>query len=328
LPQASIAQVVQSLPKPDNAKLLIGAEGFSDASVYELENGLLMVQSLDFFPPLVDDPYVYGQIAAANSLSDIFAMGADPVTALNIVAFPDDKLELSVLTEILRGGDSKVREAGAVTAGGHTVRDTEIKYGLSVTGICKRDDLHSNAEAIAGDLLVLTKPIGTGFITTALKAGKASRESESAAIDAMRALNKIASQAASDFDAHAVTDITGFGLAGHSREVAMASGVTLKIFLRDIPQLPGAMDYYRRGLVTRASKSNRSANQGDVDSMSPENELHELLYDPQTSGGLLISVDPEKAEGMIKQMRNEGCETSCVIGEVMEKGSTSLVIEA
>ena len=328
MPQASIAQVVQSLPKPENPKLLIGAEGFSDASVYELENGLLMVQSLDFFPPLVDDPHVYGEIAAANSLSDIFAMGADPVTALNIVAFPDDKLELSVLTEILRGGDSKVREAGAVTAGGHTVRDTEIKYGLSVTGICKHDDLHSNADARAGDLLILTKPIGTGFITTALKAGKASPESESAAIDAMRTLNKIASQAASEFDAHAVTDITGFGLAGHAREVAMASGATLKLYLRDIPQLPEAMDYYRRGFVTRASKSNRSANQGDINSLSPENDLHELLYDPQTSGGLLISVDAEKADGMIKRMRNEGCETSCVIGEVMEKGSTSLVVES
>ena len=328
MPQASIAQVVQSLPKPENPKLLIGAEGFSDASVYELENGLLMVQSLDFFPPLVDDPHVYGEIAAANSLSDIFAMGADPVTALNIVAFPDDKLELSVLTEILRGGDSKVREAGAVTAGGHTVRDTEIKYGLSVTGICKHDDLHSNADARAGDLLILTKPIGTGFITTALKAGKASPESESAAIDAMRTLNKIASQAASEFDAHAVTDITGFGLAGHAREVAMASGATLKLYLRDIPQLPEAMDYYRRGFVTRASKSNRSANQGDINNLSPENDLHELLYDPQTSGGLLISVDAEKADGMIKRMRNEGCETSCVIGEVMEKGSTSLVVES
>jgi len=325
LPQAAIAQVVQSLPKPDDVNLLIGAEGFSDASVYQLENGLLMVQSLDFFPPLVNDPFVYGQIAAANSLSDIFAMGASPVTALNIVAFPDDKLDLSVLTEILRGGDDKVREAGAVVAGGHTVRDVEIKYGLSVTGICREEDLHANCGAEAGDVLVLTKPIGTGFVTTAMKAGKASQLAEDTAIDAMRALNLVASKAASAVGASAVTDITGFGLAGHAREVAIASGVTLNIKLSDVPQLPHALDYYRKGLITRASASNRDANEGDVETQSTDADLVELLYDPQTSGGLLISVSQDRVDSMLTQMSDSGCDDAVVVGHVTTKGKASIV---
>jgi selenide, water dikinase len=325
LPQAAIAQVVHSLPKPDDVNLLIGAEGFSDASVYQLENGLLMVQSLDFFPPLVNDPFVYGQIAAANSLSDIFAMGASPVTALNIVAFPDDKLDLSVLTDILRGGDDKVREAGAVIAGGHSVRDVEVKYGLSVTGICRKEDLHANSGAEVGDVLVLTKPIGTGFVTTAMKAGKADPSSEDAAIDSMRALNMVASTAASAVNARAVTDITGFGLAGHARELAMASGVTLHLQMSDIPQLPGALDYYREGLVTRATASNRDANESDVDARAADSDLTELLYDPQTSGGLLISVSENHVESMLTQMHDGGCEGAVVVGHVTAHDGVSIV---
>jgi selenide,water dikinase len=325
LPQAAIAQVVQSLPKPDDANLLIGAEGFSDASVYQLENGLLMVQSLDFFPPLVNDPFVYGQIAAANSLSDIFAMGAVPVTALNIVAFPDDKLDLSVLTDILRGGDDKVREAGAVVAGGHTVRDVEIKYGLSVTGICRKEDLHANSGAEVGDVLVLTKPIGTGFVTTAMKAGKASQAAEDAAIDAMRTLNMVASTAASAVNATAVTDITGFGLAGHARELAMASGVTLNLKMSDIPQLPEALDYCRKRLVTRASASNRDANENDVDANAADDDLVELLYDPQTSGGLLISVSEDRVDAMLVQMEDGGCDGAVVVGYVSPHEKVSIV---
>ncbi len=316
---------MHSLPKPDDANLLIGAEGFSDASVYQLENGLLMVQSLDFFPPLVNDPFIYGQIAAANSLSDIFAMGAAPVTALNIVAFPDDKLDLSVLTDILRGGDDKVREAGAVIAGGHTVRDVEIKYGLSVTGICRKEDLHANSGAEVGDVLVLTKPIGTGFVTTAMKAGKASQAAEDAAIDAMRTLNNVASVSASAVGASAVTDITGFGLAGHAREVAMASGVTLNLQMSDIPQLPDALAYYRKGLVTRASASNRSANEDDVDATAADSELTELLYDPQTSGGLLISVSEDRVDSMLTQMQDKGCEGAVVVGHVSAHDTVSIV---
>ena len=284
-----------------------------------------MVQSLDFFPPLVNDPFVYGQIAAANSLSDIFAMGAAPVTALNIVAFPDDKLELSVLTDILRGGDDKVRESGAVVAGGHTVRDVEIKYGLSVTGICRKEDLHANSGAEVGDVLVLTKPIGTGFVTTAMKAGKASQVAEDAAIDAMRTLNMVASASASAVNANAVTDITGFGLAGHAREVAMASGVTLNLQMSDIPQLPEALDYYRKGLVTRASASNRGANEGDVDASAADCELTELLYDPQTSGGLLISVSEDRVDSMLTLMQDGGCEGAVVVGYVSAHDTVSIV---
>ena len=284
-----------------------------------------MVQSLDFFPPLVNDPFVYGQIAAANSLSDIFAMGAAPVTALNIVAFPDDKLDLSVLTDILRGGDDKVREAGAVIAGGHTVRDVEVKYGLSVTGICRKEDLHANSGAEAGDVLVLTKPIGTGFVTTAMKAGKADPSAEAAAIESMRTLNMVASTAASTVNAHAVTDITGFGLAGHARELAMASGVTLHLRMSDIPQLPNALDYYRKGLVTRASASNREANEADVDARTADSELIELLYDPQTSGGLLIAVAEDRLDSMLLQMQDEGYDDAVVVGHVTAHERVSIV---
>jgi selenide,water dikinase len=252
-------------------------------------------------------------------------MGATPVTALNIVAFPDDKLDLSVLTDILRGGDDKVREAGAVVAGGHTVRDVEIKYGLSVTGICRKEDLHANSGAEVGDVLVLTKPIGTGFVTTAMKAGKASQSAEDAAIDAMRALNNVASASASAVGASAVTDITGFGLAGHAREVALASGVTLNMHLSDIPQLPEALDYYRKGLVTRASASNRDANEDDVDASEADSELIELLYDPQTSGGLLISVSQDRVDSMLTQMQDGGCEGAVVVGHVSTHDKVSIV---
>ena len=220
---------MQELDPAQCENLLIGAEGFSDASVYRLPDGRLMVQSLDFFPPLVDDPYTFGQIAAANSLSDIFAMGASPVTALNIVAFPDDKLSLDILIQILRGGDSKVRECGAVIAGGHTVREEEIKYGLSVTGLCASAQLLDNSSATPGDVLVLTKPLGTGIVTTAMKAQKSTPAAAKAAITSMATLNQAASESARLGRASSVTDITGFGLAGHAIEMADGSGVTLQI---------------------------------------------------------------------------------------------------
>jgi selenide,water dikinase len=212
-----------------------------------------------------------------------------------------------------------------VIAGGHTVRDVEIKYGLSVTGICRQEDLHANSGAEVGDVLVLTKPIGTGFVTTAMKAGKASQAAEDAAIDAMRTLNMVASTAASSVGASAVTDITGFGLAGHAREVAMASGVTLNLQMSDIPQLPDALDYCRKGFVTRASASNRGANEEDVDASAASTQLVELLYDPQTSGGLLISVAQDRVDLMLTQMRDGGCEGAVVIGDVSNLGEVSIV---
>jgi len=284
-----------------------------------------MVQSLDFFPPLVDDPYTFGQIAAANSLSDIFAMGASPVTALNIVAFPDDKLSLDILIEILRGGDSKVRECGAVIAGGHTVRDEEIKYGLSVTGLCDSAQLLDNSSATPGDVLVLTKPLGTGFVTTAMKAQKSTPAAAEAAITSMATLNLAASESARLGRASSVTDITGFGLAGHAIEMADASGVTLQIETSLLPALPGALNYFQAGYLTRASKSNRRANTAKIEglpsNLSPQLEL---LFDPQTSGGLLISLPEKSLRHFILEVSSRQPFAPVVIGKVVPRNDHSI----
>ena len=316
---------MQQLDIPNCENLLIGADGFSDASVYRLPDGRLMVQSLDFFPPLVDDPYTFGQIAAANSLSDIFAMGASPVTALNIVAFPDDKLSLDILVEILQGGDSKVRESGAVTAGGHTVRDEEIKYGLSVTGLCESEQLLDNSSAKPGDVLVLTKPLGTGFVTTAMKAQKSSPAAAEAAITSMATLNLAASESARRGRASSVTDVTGFGLAGHAIEMADGSGVTLQIEPSLLPVLPEALSCFQAGYITRASKSNRQANAAKIAGIpsSPTPKI-ELLFDPQTSGGLLISLPEQSLQNFITEVSSRQAFAPVVIGNVVTRNHHSI----
>ncbi len=318
---------MQQLETPNCKNLVVGAEGFSDASVYRLPDGRLLVQSLDFFPPLVDDPYTYGQIAAANSLSDIFAMGASPVTALNIVAFPDDKLSLDILIEILRGGDTKVREAGAVTAGGHTVRDDEIKYGLSVTGLCQPEQLLGNSSANPGDLLILTKPLGTGFVTTAMKARKASKLASDAAIASMSTLNLVAARAAQRHRASSVTDITGFGLAGHAVELADSSRVTLKIKTSSLPVLPEALSYFHAGHITRASESNRSANLPKFAALQPDKSPElELMFDPQTSGGLLVSLPESFAQTFIDEVSGQQGFAPKVVGSVIARDDHSIVL--
>ena len=318
---------MRGLPRFDDPNLIAGAEGFSDAGVYSLRDDLLIVQSLDFFPPLVDDPFLYGQIAAANSLSDIYAMGGRPVTALNIVGFPDDQLSLDVLAEILSGGAERVRTAGAVIAGGHTVRDTEIKYGLSVTGVVEPQRLLTNSGAEAGDLLVLTKPLGTGFVTTAFKAGACPDEVLTAATASMVSLNRAGSDAALATAAHSATDITGFGLAGHAGEMAQASGVTLTLELNRLPILPGVEELIRSGNQTRASASNRSYAESqtrivaDADSL-----LLELVFDAQTSGGLLISVAAGRADELVRQTRDRGAEAACIVGSVGHKEEMAVSI--
>ncbi len=328
MPQEAIAQVVQGLPVFDDPNLIVGAEGFSDAGVYRLREDLYIVQSLDFFPPLVDDPFVFGQIAAANSLSDLYAMGARPTTALNIVGFPDDKLDLQILSAILRGGAERVQQAGAVVAGGHTVRDTEIKYGLSATGIVHPDQLLTNRRAQAGDLLVLTKALGTGFVTTAFKAGRCDEDTLQAATESMIQLNAVASQAAVECGAHAVTDITGFGLAGHAREMAQASGVTVVLNVNQLPLLPGAEALARQGNRTRASATNRRFAEA---TMSIEGEVDplqlEFVFDAQTSGGLLISVAAERADELIQRCKNGGVAAAGAIGVVEpQRDGVSLVL--
>jgi selenide,water dikinase len=318
---------VRQLPKFDDPNLIVGAEGFSDAGVYRLREDLLIVQSLDFFPPLVDDPFVFGQIAAANSLSDLYAMGGRPTTALNIVGFPDDQLDLSILGEILRGGADRVQLAGAVIAGGHTVRDVEIKYGLSATGVVTPQQLMTNAAARPGDVLVLTKALGTGFVTTAFKAGRCPNEVIETASESMARLNAAASQAALAVGSRAATDITGFGLAGHAGELALSSGVSVVIEVQRLPLLPGAAELARKGNKTRASATNRSFSEPHLRVESTADALLvEFAFDAQTSGGLLISVAEDRSEELLDRARAGGAAEACVIGHVEPRADAAVVL--
>lgn len=309
---------MQGLPRFQDPDLLIGAEHFSDAGVYRLAPDLAIVQTVDFFPPVVDDPFVYGQIAAANSLSDVYAMGARPRTALNIVGFPDQELDLSILNEILRGGAERVLAAGAVIVGGHSVRDAEVKYGLAVTGTVDPSRMLTNERARPGDLLVLTKALGTGFITTANRRGECPVETLAAACESMVALNAAASAAAVELGASAATDITGFGLAGHACEMAEASGVTIEIGLAKLPLLPGAKELAVKANFTRAIASNRGHTEGRtrLDAGAAESAFFPLLYDPQTSGGLLIAIEAGKAGELVQRCRGAGAPFATVIGRV------------
>lgn len=318
---------MRDLPQFNDPNLIVGAEGFSDAGVYRLRDDLLIVQSLDFFPPLVDDAFVFGQIAAANSLGDIYAMGAKPLTAMNIVGFPDDKLELEILSDILRGGADRIMHSGAVLIGGHTVRDTEIKYGLSATGVVHPNSLLTNQKAQPGDVLILTKAIGTGFVTTAFKLGRCPDDALQAAVDSMRQLNDVASECAVMAGAHAATDITGFGLAGHANEMAESSGVTVTINLSDVPLLPGAYELAERGNKTRASATNRGFAEGHTRiEGNGDSILLDFAFDAQTSGGLLISVAAEAADKLLRQIQSRGVQAAAIVGEVARRKDVSLVL--
>lgn len=301
----------------------MGPETSDDAGVYKITNDLALVQTVDFFTPIVDDPYTFGQIAVANALSDIYAMGAIPLTALNLVAFPIKKLSLDVLKEILLGGLSKIEEAEVALIGGHTVEDQEVKYGLSVTGIAHPDKVLTNANAKPGDWLVLTKPLGTGIISTALKADMASQESVRSMVEIMVTLNRRPSERMKEFDTHACTDITGFGFIGHGLEMAKASRVGMRINSKNIPILPGAIEYATLGLIPGGAYSNRQffSCKVVVQEGVPQ-YLIDILYDPQTSGGLLISLPPKDAEQLVKVLKEEDID-SWIVGEVT--GNSELI---
>jgi selenide,water dikinase len=317
---------LRNLPKVTDPNLLVGTETHDDAGVYRLTDQLAIVQTIDFFPPVVNDPFIYGQIAAANSLSDIYAMGGTPKTGLNLVGYPDDKESLDWLGEILRGGAERFQAAGAIIIGGHTVRDAEIKFGYAVTGIIHPERIYTNARARPGDRLVLTKALGTGFITTAYKAGGCPEETYAAACASMVQLNDIARDAMIEAKAHAATDITGFGLAGHAFEMAEGSRTTLVLDIGRLPLLPGARDLAHRPFVTRASATNASyvapslRIEGRVDPIGLE-----FFYDAQTSGGLLISAPAEEAESLVRRLQAKGVASACIIGAVRERGDVALV---
>jgi len=312
-----LAAALEKLPKPNDPRVLVGYNTADDAGVIRLSDELALVQTVDFFTPIVDDPFTYGQISAANSLSDVYAMGGTPFSALNIVGFPKDIFPMEVLAAILQGGQEKAAEAGVPILGGHTVSDQELKYGLAVTGLIHPERILTNAAAQPGDLLVLTKPIGTGTITTALKAGKGTPEMEAEVCGAMAALNHTAAEVCQRVGVHAVTDITGFGLLGHALEMAEASGVGLVLRFDAVPFFAAAIATTAAGFVPGGTRANLLHVQPCIDFLeriTPEQRL--LLSDPQTSGGLLIAVAEEKAFELVRAGRDEGVRMA-VIGEVI-----------
>jgi selenide,water dikinase len=329
LPPQGLAQVLRHLHKSGDPNLLVGTETGDDAGVYQLTEDLAIAQTIDFFPPVVNDPYLYGQIAAANSLSDIYAMGATPRTALNLAGYPDDKEDLEWLGEIFRGGNAKMVEAGAVVLGGHTVRDAEIKFGYAVTGTIHPRHILTNAAARPGDKLVLTKPLGTGFVTTAHRAGHCPEEVFEAAVASMVQLNAIGMEAMLAAGAHSATDVTGFGLAGHAYGMAKGSGTTVVLELSKLPLLPGAEKLARRPYLTRASATNAAYVVQDLRiEGKPDPVRLEFFYDAQTSGGLLISVPGDRAEALVAEVRAGGAPAASIVGEVLERGDKALVLRA
>ena len=290
-------------------------ETSDDAGVFRLRADLAIVNTVDFFTPIVDDPYTFGQIAAANALSDVYAMGAEPRTAMNVVAFPKGKLELSVLAEIINGGAERVREAGAVVVGGHSIIDEEIKYGLAVTGIVHPDRVIRNVGIRAGDALILTKRLGTGIISTALKRRQASAASVRAAVASMITLNRTASTTMRGFPVHACSDVTGYGLLGHAFEMASGSGVTVVLEARRMPLLPGSRRLAQQGFLTGGCRRNRDYLKDKIAiDPSVSSQLIEIAFDPQTSGGLLIALPQEDAPGLLDALHASGVGEATLVG--------------
>jgi selenide,water dikinase len=295
--------------------MIVGTETSDDAGVFRLRPDLAIVNTVDFFTPIVDDPYLFGQIAAANSLSDIYAMGGEPKTTLNIVCFPKGKIDIEILGEILKGGADKVRESGAVVIGGHSIIDDEIKYGMAVTGVIHPDRIYRNVGVQEGDALILTKALGTGIITTALKKGKASKESVDEAVQSMTKLNATASMVMRKFPVHACSDITGYGILGHALEMASGSGVTLIIESAKMPLMRGAPRLAEQGYITGGCKRNRDYLQDKITiDASIREGLVEVALDPQTSGGLLIAVAKRHAGKLIEELVAAGIKEATEVG--------------
>ena len=316
-----------NLPKFHDENLLVGVETSDDAAIYKVNDELALIQTLDFFTPVVDDPYLFGQIAAANSLSDVYAMGGEPRTALNIVGFPNC-LDPKILGRILEGGASKVLEAGAILAGGHSIQDDEPKYGLSVTGFVNPNKIFKNYGSQPGDVIIITKQIGSGLINTAIKAEMAEKSQIDEVVTVMTSLNKKAKEVIENYPISACTDITGFGLAGHAMEMAASSKVTFEIDVNKVPYIDGALEMAKMGLVPAGTYNNKDYISGDVESINIEECYLDLMYDPQTSGGLLITLAESEVENIMKDFENKNMDTKvAVIGRVLEKQEKSIVLK-
>jgi selenide,water dikinase len=304
---------------------LIGSEDWSDAGIYRLNKEIAIVQSVDFFTPVVDNPYDFGQIAVANALSDIYAVGAKPLLALNIVCFPVNEMDKSILKEILKGGADKLKEAGAFMIGGHSVEDPEIKYGISATGVVHPEKFVTNRGAKTGDILILTKPIGTGILSTALKGKLLDPETTELLTKTMTLLNKEASETMMQTGVNACTDITGFGLIGHALEMARASKVTIKIWKDKVPVLPRVYEFASIGIVPAGGRRNINYCSKLIDTGKTDPVTLDILSDPQTSGGLLISVASSKADDLIAKLNSKGIQATAV-GEVLEKSHGKVIL--
>lgn len=313
-----VLRPLRSLFSPaDFPQLLVGLNEPDDSAVYQLTDQLAIITTVDFFPPVVDDPYLFGAIAAANALSDVYAMGGQPLMAMNLVAFPDG-YDLEILGEILRGGAEKVKEAGALISGGHSITDKEPKYGLSVVGQIHPAKIIKKSGAKPGDHLILTKPLGTGIITTALKQGLCDPQSEASAIASMLLLNQSASEIASLHNVHAMTDITGYSLIGHAHEMAHLSEVAFELNIETIPWLAGALSYAQADIFPGGARRNQNHYQQWVtDQAAKEAYFYTALFDPQTSGGLLLSVDPSLTDPILEALHQAGITAACKIGQVI-----------
>ena len=313
---------------PTDPNLIVGMDSMDDAGVYKITDDIAIIQTVDFFTPIVDDPYWFGQIAAANALSDVYAMGGVPKTAMNLVAFPLKDMDMSVLRQIIQGGLDKMKEAGVVLVGGHSVEDSELKYGLSVTGFVHPDRVLTKKALQAGDRLILTKPLGTGIINTAIKGGLASGEAIKFVTYLMAELNRDAAQVMESFPVHACTDITGFGLIGHIAEMVIDSDFGISLWSEKIPIIPEAFDYAAMGLVPAGAYRNREFREGMVDtSPSVKQSILDILYDPQTSGGLLICVDRESAGDLVNELKEKRISNCAVIGEVLSVPKGKIIVK-
>ena len=316
------------LPLSDDPNLLVGLEQADDAGVYKLSDELAIIQTIDFITPIVDDPYTFGQIAAANALSDVYAMGGRPLTAMNVVCFPIKTQDISVLGDILRGGFDKLREAGATLVGGHSVEDPELKYGLSVTGMVHPSRIIAKEGAREGDRLILTKPLGTGVVSTALKGGEAGEEAVARITASMAALNKKASELMLEVGVHACTDITGFGLLGHACGMIENGAVGMEVHVASIPLFPEALGFAQMGLVPGGTKRNREFRTHMIElAYEIPDEMLDILFDAQTSGGLLISVPGGKAEALLQRLHRDGIQEAAIIGEVLAAPKGRIIVK-
>jgi selenide,water dikinase len=312
---------------PTDQNVIVGLERADDAGVYRITDDIAIIQTVDFFTPVVDDPYWFGQIAAANALSDIYAMGGFPRTAMNLVAFPLKQMDISILRRILEGGLDKMREAGVVLIGGHSVEDKELKYGLAVTGFIHPDMVITKGNLKSGDKLILTKPLGTGIINTAIKGKLASEEIIEKVSLLMAALNSNAAEVMAKYPVHACTDITGFGLLGHLSEMIEGSGLGIELLADRVPIIPEAIEYAGMGLIPAGAYKNREFRAQMVDfSASVKRSLQDILFDPQTSGGLLMCVDRESADDLLAGLKNNGIDSPALIGEVVPEPTDKIIV--